>query len=332
MGQTLSEPITQKETSKLENEFLKVGSSCMQGWRINMEDAHTHILNLHNDKSCAFFAVYDGHGGAKVAEYAGNHLHERVLNQQSYKDNNIPDAMRKGFLGLDEDMLDDEDMKEELAGTTAVCVILKDKKIYCANVGDSRSIASVRGRVQNLSYDHKPNNELETKRILAAGGWVEFNRVNGNLALSRALGDFVFKKNETKKPEDQIVTAYPDVDMKDITADHEFIVLACDGIWDVLSNEEVLEFVRSRIAQQIPPEIICEQLMTRCLAPDCQMGGLGCDNMTVVIVCFLNGEPYEKLAEKCKLAPLPLSQINNLNNTSYINGLNNNNLASGFNQ
>ena len=130
-----------------------------------------------------------------------------------------------------------------------------EKKIK-GNVGDSRSIASVRGRVQNLSYDHKPNNELETKRILAAGGWVEFNRVNGNLALSRALGDFVFKKNETKRPEDQIVTAYPDVDMKDLTPDHEFIVLACDGIWDVLSNEEVLEFVRSRIAQQIPPEIV----------------------------------------------------------------------------
>lgn len=203
MGQTLSEPITQKETSKLENEFLKVGSSCMQGWRINMEDAHTHILNLHNDKNAAFFAVYDGHGGAKVAEYAGNHLHERVFNQQSYN-NNIPDAMRKGFLGLDEDMLDDDDMKEELAGTTAICVIIKDKRIYCGNVGDSRSIASVRGRVQNLSYDHKPNNELETKRILAAGGWVEFNRVNGNLALSRALGDFVFKKNETKRPEDQL--------------------------------------------------------------------------------------------------------------------------------
>ncbi len=124
------------------------------------------------------------------------------------------------------------------------------------NVGDSRSIASVRGRVQNLSYDHKPNNELETKRILAAGGWVEFNRVNGNLALSRALGDFVFKRNETKKAEEQIVTAYPDVDIKELTADHEFILLACDGIWDVLSNEEVLDFVRSRIAQQIPPEIV----------------------------------------------------------------------------
>ena len=97
---------------------------------------------------------------------------------------------------------------------------------------------------------------MEAKRIVAAGGWVEFNRVNGNLALSRALGDFVFKKNEGKRAEEQIVTAYPDVDIKDLTADHEFIVLACDGIWDVLSNDEVLEFVRSRIAQQIAPEIV----------------------------------------------------------------------------
>jgi len=139
------------------------------------------------------------------------------------------------------------------------------------------------------------------------------------LALSRALGDFVFKKNESKKAEEQIVTAYPDVDIKDLTSDHEFIVLACDGIWDVLSNEEVLEFVRSRIAQLIPPEIICEQLMMRCLAPDCQMGGLGCDNMTVVLVCFLNGEPYEKLAERCKLSPLPSNQINNSPNDSNFN-------------
>lgn len=305
MGQTLSEPITQKETTKCENEFLKVGASCMQGWRINMEDAHTQLLSLNDDKNSAFFAVYDGHGGPKVAEYAGMHLHEKIINQPSYK-GNIAEAIRKGFLGLDEDMLEDEEMKEELAGTTAICVIIKDKKLYCGNVGDS-AIASVRGRVQNLSYDHKPNNELEAKRIVAAGGWVEFNRVNGNLALSRALGDFVFKKNDAKKAEEQIVTAYPDVDIKELTSDHEFMLLACDGIWDVLSNEEVLEFVRARIAQQISPEIICEQLMTRCLAPDCQMGGLGCDNMTVVLVCFLNNEPYEKLAERCKLAPLPLS-------------------------
>ena len=130
-------------------------------------------------------------------------------------------------------------------------------------MGDSRSIASVRGRVQNLSYDHKPNNELESKRIIAAGGWVEFNRVNGNLALSRALGDLVFKKNETKKAEEQIVTAFPDVDIdvdiKELTSDHEFIVSACDGIWDVLTNEKVIDFVRNRIVQQIAPEIVSFQ-------------------------------------------------------------------------
>lgn len=320
MGQTLSEPITQKETSACENELFKVGASCMQGWRINMEDAHTQLLSIDNDKNAAFFAVYDGHGGSKVAEYAGMHLHERIINHASFKENNLTDAIKKGFLGIDEDMLDDEEMKDELAGTTAICVIIKDNKIYCGNVGDSRAIASVRGRVQNLSYDHKPNNETESKRIIAAGGWVEFNRVNGNLALSRALGDFVFKKNEAKKAEEQIVTAYPDVDVKDLTTDHEFAILACDGIWDVLSNEEVLEFVRSRIAQQIPPEIICEQLMSRCLAPDCQMGGLGCDNMTVVLVCFLHGESYEKLAEKCKLEALPLSQVSNLNTSIGNNG------------
>lgn len=73
-------------------------------------------------------------------------------------------------------------------------------------MGDSRAIASVNGNVDVLSLDHKPSNETEIERIRAAGGWVEFNRVNGNLALSRALGDFGFKKNLKKRPEEQIVT------------------------------------------------------------------------------------------------------------------------------
>jgi protein phosphatase 2C family protein 2/3 len=112
-------------------------------------------------------------------------------------------------------------------------------------VGDSRAVACVSGLAEPLSFDHKPANEHEARRIVAAGGWVEFNRVNGNLALSRALGDFVFKKNETKPPEEQIVTceclllfdnyitfvANPDITTTALSSDHEFIVLACDGIW-----------------------------------------------------------------------------------------------------
>lgn len=329
MGQTLSEPITSKDTSNCENEFLKVGSSCMQGWRINMEDAHTQLLSLENDKKAAFFAVYDGHGGARVAEYAGNHLHNKITSQSSYKEGNIEDAIKKAFLEIDQDMLSDEEMKDELSGTTAICVLIKDNKLFCGNVGDSRAISSVRGCVEVLSQDHKPNNESESRRIIAAGGWVQLNRVNGNLALSRALGDFIFKKNDTKKAEEQIVTAFPDVCIKQITNDLEFILIACDGIWDVLSNEEVLEFVRERIAQKILPETICEELMTRCLAPDCQMGGLGCDNMTVILVCFLhNGETYDKLAEKCKTIPSNNNNNNSSNNSNLIinyNSINNSN-------
>lgn len=79
-----------------------------------------------------------------------------------------------------------------------------------ANVGDSRAIASVSGVVEPLSYDHKPNNELETKRIEAAGGFIAFDRVNGNLSLSRAFGDYKFKKNNKKKLNKQIIIGESD--------------------------------------------------------------------------------------------------------------------------
>jgi protein phosphatase PTC2/3 len=136
----------------------------------------------------------------------------------------VETAIRRGYIEFDREMALDEEMREDLAGTTAICVIIKENKLFCGNVGDSRAIASVNGRVEILSIDHKPNNDEERRRITAAGGWVEFNRVNGlsnglsrmfssharillgNLALSRALGDFIFKRNTEKRPEEQVVT------------------------------------------------------------------------------------------------------------------------------
>lgn len=232
----------------------------------------------------------------------------------------------QAFLDIDYEMLHNESWGEQMAGSTAVVVLVKDNVLYCANAGDSRAIACINGKLEILSMDHKPNNENESKRIIEGGGWVEFNRVNGNLALSRALGDFVFKRSN-KKPEDQIVTgknnkqrnlyyisdthcyshfhylvchlAYPDVETRQVQKDWEFIVLACDGIWDVMTNEDVLQFCRARIGMGMQPEEICEELMNNCLAPDCQMGGLGGDNMTVVLVCLLHGKPYSDLVARC---------------------------------
>ncbi|XP_028133743.1 probable protein phosphatase 2C T23F11.1 isoform X1 [Diabrotica virgifera virgifera] len=303
MGQTLSEPVTAKDTSCCQDSSFRVGSSCMQGWRINMEDSHTHILSLPDDPNAAFFAVYDGHGGAEIADYAGKHLHKFVVKRQEYKDGDIPEAMRQAFLELDAHMLEEECIFSKPSGSTAITTLIKGDKLFCANVGDSRAVASVNGSARALSEDHKPSNQAEYDRIIAAGGWVDANRVNGNLALSRALGDFAFKKNGKMPAEQQIVTAFPDVTEHTITSDWEFIVLACDGIWDVMSNKEVVSFIRENIATGHEPEEICEELMMRCLAPDCQMAGLGCDNMTVVLVTFLHGESYEKLQEKCKQPP-----------------------------
>lgn len=298
MGQTLSEPVTTKESAYCQNEQYRVGSSCMQGWRVHMEDSHTHILSLPDDPGTAFFAVYDGHGGANVAEYAGMHLHKFVVKQPEFK-SNVEQAMKKAFLDLDDAMLSEESTVEHMAGSTAVVIVIKDNQLFCANAGDSRAVASINGQVEVLSLDHKPNNDIEYKRICEAGGWVEYNRVNGNLALSRALGDFIFKRNAYKNPEEQIVTAYPDVEIRDITEDWEFVVLACDGIWDVLTNEDVIQFCRQRIGMGKNPEQICEELMNICLAPDCQTGGLGGDNMTVILVCFLHGKTYEELSARC---------------------------------
>ena len=121
-------------------------------------------------------------------------------------------------------------------------------------MGDSRAIASVGGRVVNLSTDHKPFVETEIKRVIAAGGRIQSNRVNGRLTLSRALGDFPFKKNKLLKANEQIIIAYPDVIIQKVSEDHEFLLMACDGVWDVYTSEKALEFVRTRIAQLIPPE------------------------------------------------------------------------------
>eukprot|EP01136_Pigoraptor_vietnamica_P041030 Opistho-1_new@13527 len=300
MGQTLSEPVTEKHTTKGSDHRMLWAASCMQGWRVSMEDAHTTLLRVPGDEGASFFAVYDGHGGAKVAKYAGEWVHTKIVNNSEYMKGNYEAAIQNGFLKADEDMLTDASMKNVTAGSTAVCILIKDKKIYCGNAGDSRCVLSSGGVQIPLSFDHKPINEGESQRITAAGGFVEFGRVNGNLALSRAIGDFEFKTNPAMSAQDQIVTVFPEVITKPLTEREEFIVLACDGIWDVMSNQDVVDFIRSRIARLVPLEKIVEELLDACLAPESHIGGVGCDNMTAVIVAFLPpGGTYEDLAKKC---------------------------------
>jgi len=107
-------------------------------------------------------------------------------------------------------------------------------------------VLGIKGRAKPLSFDHKPQNEGEKARICAAGGFVDFGRVNGNLALSRAIGDFEFKKSADLPPEQQIVTVYPDVTVHEITEDDEFIVFACDGSY-TSGHKKVVSDVTNRL-------------------------------------------------------------------------------------
>lgn len=298
MGQTLSAPVTTKQSDYGEDERYLYGVSEMQGWRISMEDAHATVLNLDGSESekNAFFAVYDGHGGSSVAKFSGENVHKRLSNDPAYHEKQYELALKRAFLGTDDDIRADPSFFHDPSGCTAVAALVThDNKVYVANAGDSRSIISVKGVAKPLSYDHKPQNESESSRITAAGGYIEFGRVNGNLALSRAIGDFEFKKNQSLAPERQIITANPDIIQHDLTDDDEFIVIACDGIWDCLSSQQVVDIVRRLLHDGKDLPDICNQIMDICLAPDSNSsGGIGCDNMTVLIVALLNGRTKEE--------------------------------------
>ncbi|KAM9410573.1 protein phosphatase 1G [Pholidichthys leucotaenia] len=178
------------------------------------------------------------------------------------------------------------------SGTTAVVALIRGKQLIVANAGDSRCVVSERGKAVDMSYDHKPEDEVELTRIKNAGGKVTMDgRVNGGLNLSRAIGDHFYKRNKILPAEEQMISAMPDVKVLTLNEDHDFMVIACDGIWNVLSSQEVVDFISERIkpdqnGKAKPLSSIVEELLDHCLAPDTSGDGTGCDNMTCVIVTF----------------------------------------------
>uniref|UniRef100_A0AAX7URT8 Protein phosphatase 1G n=1 Tax=Astatotilapia calliptera TaxID=8154 RepID=A0AAX7URT8_ASTCA len=178
------------------------------------------------------------------------------------------------------------------SGTTAVVALIRGKQLIVANAGDSRCVVSERGKAVDMSYDHKPEDEVELARIKNAGGKVTMDgRVNGGLNLSRAIGDHFYKRNKSLPPEEQMISAMPDVKVLTLNEDHDFMVIACDGIWNVLSSQEVVDFISEKIKPDQNGKTralssIVEELLDHCLAPDTSGDGTGCDNMTCVIVTF----------------------------------------------
>ena len=176
-------------------------------------------------------------------------------------------------------------------GCTA-CVMSVDeanKKIYFANAGDSRAVFCKKGVAQEGSHDHKPEMESEKNRIYKADGWISEGRVKGNLNLTRGFGDLEYKQNKNLKPEEQMITANPDIKIIDCDNDVDFVIIACDGIWDCLSNKEACDFVSKRLKDNPDIKIskIVEEMLDSIIAKDLyNESGVGCDNMTCIVVVF----------------------------------------------
>ncbi|KAI3686306.1 hypothetical protein L1987_79980 [Smallanthus sonchifolius] len=169
-------------------------------------------------------------------------------------------------------------------GSTACVAIIRNNQLVVANAGDSRCVISRKGQAYNLSKDHKPDLEVEKERIYKAGGYIQYGRVNGSLNLARAIGDMELKRNTTLPPEKQILTANPDINIVELCEDDDFLVLACDGIWDCMSSQQLVDFVHEQLKTESKLSAVCEKVFDRCLAPT--SGGEGCDNMTMILVQF----------------------------------------------
>ena len=280
----LTIPFNNFEQSKISSKAMGVtrayGANTYQGLVRNYnEDRVSIIINMNKPPNykknywpkTSFFGIYDGHGGSKCADYLRDCLHKLIFNDENYPEN-VKESIKNGFLKAENEFLnnyaiDKEDNMNILdhSGSCAVVILIVDKKIYIANVGDSRAILSVNhgGEYIIVTEDHKPSNDKEKIRIIKNGGQVyqtqtpingeegdilngqillgPYRVLPGRLSVSRTIGD-IEAKGIQFGGNPNVIIPYPDIYTFDLEKDDiDFIVLGCDGIYDQISSEEILD-------------------------------------------------------------------------------------------
>lgn len=359
MGQLLSQPLTDKVIEYHEQNRFSYCLGSMQGYRLTQEDAHCFLsepsLTFYDVDSTMskidvkIFGVFDGHGGSHSSEFISKTLARVLLQELSTRGNPLNKKTTQGlvihrikeaFLKADYELHQDISTKTigQNSGSTAiVAIIINNTHLYSVNTGDSRMVVSFAGTAKNMSFDHKPNHIGELIRINDAGGMVTYNRVSGVLALSRAFGDFKFKKRgyypepqDVNQDDDESsglessdgpvitqtslsqrqrlvseetqVTVEPEIICHDLGLEDEFIILACDGIWDVFRNQDVVRFIRHNLSLGLKLDDITTKLLEHSLALADQTTGVGYDNMSIFIVaCQQDGETLEEWYQRIKL-------------------------------
>lgn len=267
-------PVTQSSRPKayVENVYYPYGVEELQGKRNYMEDRHVEAGMVGRDPTASFYAIFDGHGGSRASEFCIRRM-LHILEACPFLLTDPHKALVHAFMQTDREFLDVARRFRYDDGTTACAALVLNKRIIVANAGDSRAIIVQRqGKVVAMSSDHKPNRTDEKERIRQLGGSVFLVgvwRVEGILAVSRAIGDRVLKR---------YVTPVPDIKERTVGPQDRFLVIASDGLWDVMSNEEVADFVYKLSDPQKAASILVEYAY---------MCG-STDNITVTVVDLTN--------------------------------------------
>ncbi|KAK2664273.1 hypothetical protein Ddye_002847 [Dipteronia dyeriana] len=254
---------TGEEEGKTTVKYASHGLISVIGRQRVMEDT-VAVAVVGEVESFDFFAVYDGHGGSYASEMCKDRLHliisdeveERRKRMTSSRDGFCDgegggggregeleywgEVMAASFAKMDEEVNNEEreyPEADESEGSTAVVLMVGEEELVVANCGGSRAVMYRGGMALPLSRDHKPERRDERERIETAGGMIINNRVLGVLATSRSIGDQYLKPYVISEPEVTVVSERKESD--------EFIVIASDGLWEIVSNELACEVVRS---------------------------------------------------------------------------------------
>eukprot|EP01087_Luapelamoeba_hula_P010075 TRINITY_DN2651_c0_g1_i1.p1 TRINITY_DN2651_c0_g1~~TRINITY_DN2651_c0_g1_i1.p1 ORF type:complete len:411 (+),score=83.96 TRINITY_DN2651_c0_g1_i1:81-1313(+) len=285
---------------------LKHGTASIQGARKTQEDAHTSVPELERppkekgrsaELPFAFFGIYDGHGGDKASEYICQTLHVRFaeeihkIDQEDPAIDQLSGALKNAILKVEEDWMADCAKTKDCSGSTLAVVVIKDNNMLVANVGDSEIvICGEEGKAITLTEIHNPKrNPAEGERVKAAGGNLYRDRVAHpvlnpmvmSIAVSRAIGDYGFKAGEftSNKPSGLVADPY----LNSLTLrrnKHHFCIIACDGLWDVSTPQEAVDFVQARLKEGKSVDDVAKALVDNAY----ENGSL--DNISASIVLF----------------------------------------------
>jgi serine/threonine protein phosphatase PrpC len=256
--------------------FVQFGEHHTKGERPTMEDTSL-IQHPETSPHLDFIvAIFDGHNGGRCSAFLKEALIEELDKQMKVHNEGIELAVKETYHVIDQKWINYAQCHSYNDGSTGLAIIVNQQRIIVANTGDCRALMNRAGKCIQLSRDHRPTDPEEMKRIEESGGKVIGGRLQGELALSRAFGDYRFKIDSP------LLTCDPEIREFSLTADVEYIVVACDGLYETFENNEVIEFINHQLSNY-PSKTMNE--IAKALTEEALDRGSH-DNITVIIIKF----------------------------------------------